>query len=84
MKLNILFYFTIPTFVNIQAWKFKTVPFGTSVNPLTPRSNYNMTSLNKINTLTSKQVINNTQTYQVEIVILFQQQSLVTNLQGIV
>ena len=41
-----------------------------------------MTSLNKINTLTSKQVINNTQTYQVEIVILFQQQSLVTNLQG--
>ena len=43
-----------------------------------------MTSLNKINTLTSKQVINNTQTYQVEIVILFQQQSLVTNLQGIV
>ena len=43
-----------------------------------------MTSLDKINTLTSKQVINNTQTYQVEIVILFQQQSLVTNLQGIV
>ena len=41
-----------------------------------------MTSLDKINTLTSKQVINNTQTYQVEIVILFQQQSLVTNLQG--
>ena len=41
-----------------------------------------MTSLNKINALTSKQVINNTQTYQVEIVILFQQQSLVTNLQG--
>ena len=41
-----------------------------------------MTSLNKINTLTSKQVINNTQTYQVEIVILFQQQILVTNLQG--
>ena len=40
-----------------------------------------MTSLNKINTLTSKQVINNTQTYQVEIVILFQQQILVTNLQ---
>ena len=40
-----------------------------------------MTSLDKINTLTSKQVINNTQTYQVEIVILFQQQILVTNLQ---
>ena len=58
------------------------MPFGISVNPLTPRSNYNMTSLNKIHTLTSKQMINNTQTYQVEIVILFQQQSLVTNLQG--
>ena len=41
-----------------------------------------MTSLDKIHTLTSKQVINNTQTYQVEFVILFQQQILVTNLKG--
>ena len=74
---------TKPSWLLAFAWKFFNLFSARKVNPLTPRSDQHVTSLNNIHALSSNQVISEiSPTYQVQDIILIENQILIANLHG--